>query len=119
MILLAKKNAICTPDQTRPISILDSFLKIQEKLFLTRFIQVLNDRGILLDNQSGFRAGYRLQTRALLLIEQLSSYMAKSSPVATIFVDFKSAFDQLWFEGCIGKLSRLGIPDAYVKWIQI
>ena len=118
MILLAKKNAICTPDQTRPISILDSFLKIQEKLFLTQFIQVLNDRGILPDNQSGFRAGYRLQTRALLPIEQLSSYMANSSPVATVFVDFKSAFDQLWFEGCIGKLSRLGIPDAYVKWIH-
>ena len=44
--------------------------------------------------------------------------MANSSPVATVFVDFKSAFDELRFEGCIGKLSRLGIPQAYVKWIQ-
>ncbi|CAF2848038.1 unnamed protein product [Rotaria sp. Silwood2] len=118
MVLLAKKNAVCTPDQTRPISLLDSFLKIQERLFLTRFLQILKDRGILPDNQSGFRAGYRLQTRVLLLIEQISSYMANSSPVATVFVDFKSAFDQLWFEGCIGKLLRLGVPQAYVKWIQ-
>ena len=118
MILLAKKNAICTPDQTRPISLLNSFLKMQEKLFLTRFIQVLNDRGILPGNHSDFCAGYRLQTRTLLLIEQLSSYMANNSPVATVFVDFKSAFNQLWFEGCIGKLSRLRIPQAYVKWIQ-
>ncbi|CAF1593508.1 unnamed protein product, partial [Rotaria magnacalcarata] len=29
MVLLAKKNAICASDQTRPISLLDSFLKIQ------------------------------------------------------------------------------------------
>ena len=118
MILLAKKNAICTPDQTRPISLLDSFLKIQEKLFLNRFLQVLSDRGILPDNQSGFRAKHRLQTRVLLLIEQISSYMSNSSPVATVFVDFKSAFDQLWFEGCLGKLTRMGIPHAYVSWIR-
>ena len=78
-----------------------------------------NDRNILPGNQSGFRTGYHLQTRVLPLIEQLSSNMANSSPVATVFVDFKSAFDQLWFKGCIGKLSRLGIPHAYVKWIQI
>jgi hypothetical protein len=118
MVLLAKKDAICPTDQTRPISLLDSFLKVQERLFLNRFLQVLKDRGILPDNQSGFRAGHRLQTRVLLLIEQISSYMSNSSPVATVFVDFKSAFDQLWFEGCLGKLIRLGIPLAYVNWIQ-
>jgi Reverse transcriptase (RNA-dependent DNA polymerase)/Endonuclease/Exonuclease/phosphatase family len=118
MVLLAKKDPICTPDQTRPISLLDSFLKVQERLFLNRFLQILLDRGILPDNQSGFRAGYRLQTRVLLLIEQISSYMSNSSPVATVFVDFKSAFDQLWFEGCLGKLGKLGIPRAYINWIR-
>ncbi|CAM4741603.1 unnamed protein product [Rotaria magnacalcarata] len=118
MILLAKKNAVCTPDQTRPISLLDSFLKVQEKLFLNRFLKILNDRDILPDNQSGFRAGFRLQTRVLLLIEQISSYMSNSSPIATVFVDFKSAFDQLWFEGCLGKLTRMGIPIAFVNWIR-
>ncbi|CAF3391072.1 unnamed protein product [Rotaria socialis] len=118
MILLAKKNAACTPDQTRPISLLDSFLKVQEKLFLNRFKKILNDRGILPDNQSGFRAGFRLQTRVLLLIEQISSYMSNSSPTSTVFVDFKSAFDQLWFEGCLGKLTRMEIPTAFVNWIR-
>ncbi|CAF1415277.1 unnamed protein product [Adineta ricciae] len=118
IILLAKKDAICTPDLTRPIALLDSFLKVQERLFLNRFRSVLKDLGILPDSQSGFRPGHRLQTRVLLLIEQISSYMSNSSPVATVFVDFKSAFDQIWFEGCIGKLRRMGIPLAYVNWIQ-
>ena len=118
IIMLAKKNAIFTPDSTRPISLLDSFLKIQEKLFQKRFALVLKNRGILPDTRSGFRADHRLQTRVLLLIEQISSYMANSAPVATVFVDFKSAFDQLWFEGCVGKLARLGIPEPYVAWIK-
>jgi hypothetical protein len=60
MILFAKKDAICTPDQTRPISLFNSFFKVQEKFFLNRFLQVLKDRGILPDNQSGFRAEHRL-----------------------------------------------------------
>jgi hypothetical protein len=44
--------------------------------------------------------------------------MANSSPVSTIFVDFKAAFDQLWFEGCLGKLKRMGLPKAYLFWID-
>ena len=95
MIILAKKNAFCTPTQTRPISLLDSFLKVQERLFLNRFVQVLKDSGFVPDNQSHFRAEHRLQTRVLLLIEQISTYMSNSSPVATVFVDFKSGIDQL------------------------
>ncbi|CAF1614345.1 unnamed protein product [Didymodactylos carnosus] len=119
IVLLAKKNAICSPEETRPIFLLDSFPKVQERLFLDRFLQVLKNRGILPDSQSGFRANHRLQTRVLLLIDQISSYMANSSPVATAFVDFKSAFDQLWFLGCLAKLRRMGIPKAFVNWIRV
>jgi hypothetical protein len=35
-----------------------------------------------------------------------------------VLVDFKSAFDQLWFEGCFGKFARMGIPQAYIYWIR-
>ena len=117
ILLLAKKDSICAPSLTRPISLLDIFLKIDEKLFLTRFRDVLDRRGLIPDTQSGFREKFRLQTRVLLFIEQVQSMMANSSPVATVFVDFKSAFDQLWFEGCLGKLRRLGIPKSYLNWI--
>ncbi|CAF4461731.1 unnamed protein product, partial [Didymodactylos carnosus] len=117
IILLAKKEAVCAVSGTRPISLLDTFLKVLERLFLVRFQIILQGRGILPDTQSGFRPGFRLQTRVLTLVEQISSYMANSAPVATVFVDFKSAFDQLWWEGCIGKLAQLGIPRSYRQWI--
>ncbi|CAF4345612.1 unnamed protein product, partial [Rotaria sp. Silwood2] len=117
IILLAKKEHVCPPSLTRPISLLDSFQKVGEKLFLTRFRNVLFRRGLLPDNQSGFRENFRLQTRLLLFLEDLRSLMSNSSPICTIFVDFRTAFDQLWFEGCIGKVRRLGIPPAYLNWI--
>jgi hypothetical protein len=118
MILLAKKESICPPSSTRPISLIDSFLKVGERLFLSRFRDVLFRRGLLPDNQSGFRDGFRLQTRLLLFLEDLYSLIANSAPVCTLFIDFRSAFDQLWHEGCIGKLRRLGIPPSYLNWIE-
>jgi hypothetical protein len=118
MKLLAKKNSICPVNETRPISLLDIFLKILERLFLSRFQKVLINRGILDDSQSGFRSNYRLQTRVLTLIDQISSLMSTSAPAATLFVDFRQAFDQLWWEGCMGKFRNIGIPNDYVTWID-
>ena len=118
ILLLAKKESLCTPASTRPISSLDIFLKIDEKLFLTRFRDVLYRRGLIPNTQSGFREKFRLQSRVLLFIDEMQSLMANSSTVATVFVDFKSAFDQLWVEGCLSKLRRLGIPKSYLKWIE-
>ncbi|CAF4179157.1 unnamed protein product, partial [Adineta steineri] len=118
MILIAKKESICSPALTRPISLIDSFLKIGERLFLNRFRDVLLRRGLLPDNQSGFRDGFRLQTRLLLFLEDVYSLMSNSAPVCTIFIDFRSDFDQLWHSGCIGKLFRLGIPRSYILWID-
>ena len=44
--------------------------------------------------------------------------MSTSAPVVTVFVDFKQAYDPLWWTRCLDKLSRLGIPKAYVSWIE-
>ena len=118
MKLLAKKDPICPVSDIRPISLLDTFLKVFEKLFLVRFQKILENRGLLHDSQSGFRPNVRLQSRVALLLDNIASQRSNSAPVATIFVDFKQAFDMLWWEGCVGKLSRLGVPKAYVLWIE-
>ena len=118
VILLAKKESVCSPSSTRPISLVDCFQKICEKLFLSRFRSVLFQRGILPECQPGFRERFRLQTRVLLFLDDVYNLMSNSSPVASIFIDFKSAFDQLWFLGCVGKLKRLGIPISFCQWIE-
>ena len=118
MILLAKKESICARSTTRRISLLDMFQKVGEKLFLIRFQDVLFRRGILPGNQSGFRDNFRLHTRLLLFLEDIYSLMSNSAPVCTIFVDFRSTFDQLWFTGCISKLRGLGISPRHIAWTE-
>ena len=115
MVLRAKKEPLCPAGQTRPISLVYSLLKVQVRLFRNRFLQVLVNGGILSDTQHGSRVDHSLRTRVLLLVEQISSYMSSSSPVAMVFMDFKSAFDQLWFEGCLENLVRMDVPLVYVR----
>jgi hypothetical protein len=119
IILLAKNDSICLHSKTRTISLLDCFQKVGEKLFLSRFRDVLFRRGLLPTNQSGFREKFRLQTRLLLFLEDIYSYLANSSPTSTIFIDFKCAFDMLWHDGCIGKFRNMGIPLSFIKWIKV
>ena len=85
---------------------------------MTRFRDVLFRRGLLSDNQSEFRDGFRLQTRLLLFLEDMYSLLSNTSPVCTVFIDSRSALDQLWHHGCIGKLLGLSIRISYISWIE-
>ncbi len=96
ILLIAKREQICQPSLTRPISLLDVFQKVCEKLFLNRFSDVLHKRGLLPDIQSGFRSHFRLQTRLLLFLDDLYSALSNSTPSVTVFIDFRNAFDMLW-----------------------
>lgn len=85
---------------------------------LSRFRLVLSRKGIVPDCQSGFRERFRLQSRVLLFLDDIYSLMSNSAPVVSFFIDFKSAFDQLWFSGCVNKLKNLGLPRSFYRWIE-
>ena len=56
----------------------------------------------------------------MIFVSKLDIYslLANSTPVSTIFIEFRSAFDQLWHEGYLGKLKRLDIPSSYLRRIE-
>ncbi|CAF3779274.1 unnamed protein product [Rotaria socialis] len=100
MILLSKtKTSIVHINDTRPISLLPCFSKLYEKLFLTHFHQWIMDNGILPEEQTGFRPGHNMFTRILSIIDQNGQGLALNTATAALFVDFKSAFNQLWIKG--------------------
>lgn len=118
MILLVKKDSFWTQATTRSISLLDVFDKIAEKLFVNHFREILTRKGNLSESQTGFRESFRLQNRLLLFIDGIRNALSNSCPTSTIFVDFRSASDQIWHASCIGKLRRSGISASYLRWIN-
>ncbi|CAF4808590.1 unnamed protein product, partial [Rotaria magnacalcarata] len=119
MILLSKtKSKVIAIDETRPISLLPCFSKLFEKCFLIHFRQWINEQGILPAEQTGFRPGHNMAVRIVAIIDQIGQSLTKNTAAAALFVDFRTAFNQLWFNGLCLKLSNLQCPLYLIAWFR-
>ncbi|CAF3885185.1 unnamed protein product, partial [Rotaria sp. Silwood1] len=114
-------NKVLSPvpktSQLRPINLLPVFSKIYEKLFLLRFHQWLNQANILPSQQSGSRQHQSTATRVQYLLQQLTQSSIYNSTSTVVYIDFLQAYDKLWQQGFLLKLSYLECPLAYMQWI--
>ncbi|CAF4801270.1 unnamed protein product, partial [Rotaria magnacalcarata] len=110
-------NPAPTTNQLRPISMLPTFSKIYEKLFLLRFQNWSSRMNILPVQQSGARAHQATTSRVNYLLEQLTQSLRYNSFSPVIYIDFLQAFDNLWHQGLLLKLNRLNCPPVYLAWI--
>jgi hypothetical protein len=76
------------------------------------------ENGILPDEQTGFRPGHNMSTRIVSIIDQIGQGLALNTATAALFVDFKSAFNQMWIKGLWIKLKRLNCPLFIMAWLR-
>ena len=118
-ICLSKDGLYPTEGKLRPISLLPNIAKWFERIIHKRILDWCHEQNIHVDEQSGFTKGRRLQTRILSLVENLRLTVAACNrPALTIFVDFLSAFDRMWYPALIKNLHELGMPLSLLKWIH-
>jgi hypothetical protein len=77
----------------------------------------MEDQRILPEEQSGFRPGHNMAVRIVAIIDQIGQSLAKNT-AAALFMDFKAAFNQLWYNGLWLKLNRLGCPTHLIAWLR-
>ena len=69
------------PSSYRPISLLDTIGKLFEKILLARILHVVNERGLLRDEQFRFRPGHSTSLQLARLVERIArNYGEKGSP---------------------------------------
>lgn len=119
IILLSKtKSKTVRINETRPISLLSCFSKLFEKCFMIQFRQWIYEQGILSEEQSGFRPGHNMAVRLVAMVDQIGQSLTKNTAAAALFVDFRTAFNQLWFNGLWLKLNNLHCPLHFVAWLR-
>ena len=119
VILLPKIKTKTVPvEETRSISLLPCFSKLFEKCFLSHIRRWIVDRGLLPDEQSGFRPGHNMAVRIIAIIDQIAHSLSLNTAAAGLFIDYKSAFNQLWFQGLWLKLERLECPLNLIAWLR-
>jgi len=79
----------------RPISILNTFSKIFERVISNRLLNFLNKNNFFFDQQFGFRQNHSTDSALILFNEFITSALDRNEISISVFIDFSKAFDTL------------------------
>jgi len=97
---------------------LDTVGKLFEKILLTRFLHVVNERGLMRDEQFGFRPRHSTSLQLARLVERITRNFGEKRVTGAVFLDVAKAFDTVWIDGLLYKLTLLNFPSYIVHTIS-
>jgi hypothetical protein len=103
------------PSSYRPISLLDTIGKLFEKILLSRIFSEASGRGLLRDEQFGFRPKHSTTVQLARLVERVTRNFGEKRLRGAIFLDVAKAIDTVWVDGLLFKLTSLNFPSYLVK----
>ena len=105
----------------RPIALTSCVGKILERIVADRLMYVLECRGVINNNQAGFRQNRATTDQVLKLIQSASDQIhSKGSNKSTIctFFDYEKAYDKVWRDGLMYKMVEMGIPGRFLRYTR-
>ncbi len=118
VIPLHKKNEKFIPGNYRPISLLNIFGKILEKIMHKRLYSFLIKFNILYPLQFGFRTNHSTSLALLDIMERVHDSLDKGNLVLGLYIDLQKAFDTVNHTILLDKLSHYGIRGTVNKWFK-
>ena len=95
----------------RPVSLLPICGKIFEKLTFNEMFKFFNENNLISPKQSGFKPGDSCINQLISITHEIDA----GFEVRSIFLDISKAFDKVWHEGVLFKLSQNGISGSLLK----
>ena len=104
----------------RPISLLPICGKIFEKIVFNNLYKHHTSHHFISKNQSGFWPGDLTTNQRIDLVNDMHRAFdnTKSFEVRAIFLDISNAFDKVWHDGLIFKMSRNGASGRLLNLFQ-
>ncbi|KAI5720944.1 hypothetical protein M8J77_013646 [Diaphorina citri] len=116
IVPIHKKGALHDVNNFRPISLLNNFSKLLEKLVSYRLYCYLESHNLLIDQQYGFRAGKSTSDAVSSFLHQLDEMVSSGLHVLGVFCDLSKAFDFVDHSILISKLPSYGIEGPCQDW---
>lgn len=101
----------------RPISQLNCISKIFERIVAAR-LDRFNAEADLFPDQFGFLRGLSAEHALARLQSDVIEGLNTGRVTSIVALDLRSAFDTVWHDGLIMKLSRIGINQSIIRIIQ-
>ncbi|GBM11529.1 Retrovirus-related Pol polyprotein from type-1 retrotransposable element R1 [Araneus ventricosus] len=102
----------------RPICLLSGMSKVLEKLVTQRLTFLFQSQGLLHGHQHGFRVGRSCETANHALWLEVQSAMRKGGKVAVISLDVAGAFDTVWRQSVLQRLTVAQCPHNLFRLIS-
>jgi len=106
------------PSSYRPITLLDTIRKLFEKTLLARILHEVNVRGLLRDEQFGFRPRHSTSLQLAQLVERITRIFGEKRVTGAVFLDVAKAFDTVLIDGILYKITVLNFPSYKVHTIS-
>ena len=118
IIPIHKSGSKLEPSNFRPVTISSCLGKVFSSILNTRISDFIENNNLISNLQIGFLKGHRTADHLLLLKGIVDSYKRKGKHVYSCFLDFASAFDNVWHKGLIYKLYNIGFSGKIVTLLQ-
>jgi hypothetical protein len=102
------------PSSYRPIRLLDTIGKLFEKILLTRILNDVGECGLLRIEHFGFRHGQSTTLHLARLVDRITRSFCVKGLTGTVFLDVVKAFDTVWIDELLYKVTVLNPPNYLV-----
>ena len=92
--------------------------KIFERICYNQLSNYFNDSNLLAEQQYGFRPRHSTKLAAVKLVDFISHKMESGHTPTNIYVDISKAFDKIYFDILLDKLSYYGISGTALKLLK-
>ena len=106
------------PSSYRPITLLDTIGNLFEKILLARILHVVSERGLMRDEQYGFRPRHGTSLNLASLVERITRNFGEKRFTGAVSLDVAKAFDTVWIDGLLYMLTLLNFPSYIVHAIS-
>lgn len=116
VVAVAKPNKdITNPSNYRPISLLSTLSKIFERLILNRINRHLEISNVIPHEQFGFKVGHSTNHQLCRITQAIKNGFANGKSTGMVMLDVEKAYDSVWQDGVIYKLTKANFPQYLVK----
>ncbi|UYV71213.1 hypothetical protein LAZ67_8002209, partial [Cordylochernes scorpioides] len=118
IITIPKKLPVKSPEDLRPISLLSTICKVYERIVLRRLQSCMDSINFIIPQQFGFRKGHSTTHQLITVIDYIQIRKSHKEAVGAVFLDLTKAFDRVWHDGFIAKITKNQFPRDFIIFLK-